>query len=108
MKTYKIHLIRHGATDANVLGQYIGQRTDTPLSPEGLNELRLLKDNLEKPNIGSRSASLISGIAFESTVPKRIAGIGGLIKFRVNAVVVIAMVRHLQYIAGKRIGISGS
>ena len=45
MKTYKIHLIRHGATDANVLGQYIGQRTDTPLSPEGLNELRLLKDN---------------------------------------------------------------
>lgn len=52
MKTYKIHLIRHGATDANILGQYIGQRTDTPLSPEGLNELRLLKDNLEYPNIG--------------------------------------------------------
>lgn len=51
MKTYKIHLIRHGATDANVQGRYIGCRTDLPLSPEGLNELRLLKDNLDYPHI---------------------------------------------------------
>ena len=51
MKTYKIHLIRHGATDANILSQYIGQRTDMPLSPEGLNELRLLKDSVEYPEI---------------------------------------------------------
>lgn len=51
MKTLKIHLIRHGATDANVLSQYIGSKTDLPLSPEGLNELRLLKDNLEYPQI---------------------------------------------------------
>lgn len=51
MKTLKIHLIRHGATDANVLGQYIGCKTDMPLSPEGLNELRLLKDNTEYPEI---------------------------------------------------------
>ena len=51
MKTLKIHLIRHGATDANVLGQYIGCRTDLPLSPEGLNELRLLKENMEYPEI---------------------------------------------------------
>lgn len=51
MKTLKIHLIRHGATDANLLGQYIGSRTDAPLSPEGLNELRILKDNMEYPEI---------------------------------------------------------
>ena len=47
MRTLKIHLIRHGATDANVKGQYIGCKTDMPLSPEGLNELRTLKDNAD-------------------------------------------------------------
>ena len=51
MKTLKIHLIRHGATDANVLGQYIGCKTDLPLSPEGLNELRLLAESNEYPVI---------------------------------------------------------
>ena len=51
MKTLKIHLIRHGATDANILGQYIGSKTDMPLSPEGLNELRLLKENIEYPEV---------------------------------------------------------
>ncbi len=51
MKTLRIHLIRHGATDANYRGQYIGCKTDLPLSPEGLNELRLLKDDIEYPEI---------------------------------------------------------
>lgn len=51
MKTLKIHLIRQGITDANILGQYIGCRTDMPLSPEGLQELRLIKDNIEYPKI---------------------------------------------------------
>lgn len=51
MRTLKIHLIRHGATDANYKGQYIGCKTDLPLSPEGLNELRLLKENMEYPEI---------------------------------------------------------
>ena len=51
MRTLKIHLIRHGATDANIRGQYIGCKTDMPLSPEGLNELRLLKENMEYPQI---------------------------------------------------------
>ena len=49
MKTLKIHLIRHGMTDANFEGRYIGCRTDLPLAPEGLQELRLLKENLEYP-----------------------------------------------------------
>lgn len=51
MRTLKIHLIRHGATDANYKGQYIGQKTDLPLAPEGLNELRLMKDDIEYPEI---------------------------------------------------------
>ena len=51
MRTLKIHLIRHGATDANYNGRYIGCNTDLPLAPEGLNELRLLKDDLEYPEI---------------------------------------------------------
>ena len=51
MRTLRIHLIRHGATDANAIGQYIGCKTDMPLSPEGLNELRLLKENMDYPQI---------------------------------------------------------
>ena len=51
MRTLKIHLIRHGATDANYKGQYIGCKTDLPLAPEGLNELRLMRDDVEYPEI---------------------------------------------------------
>ncbi len=48
MKTYKIHLIRHGKTSANSDGVYIGH-TDLPLSPEGLKELLALKTKMEYP-----------------------------------------------------------
>ena len=51
MKTYKIHLIRHGMTDANIDGRYIGCKTDLPLSPEGVRELKSLRENLEYPDI---------------------------------------------------------
>lgn len=51
MRTLKIHLIRHGATDANYDGRYIGCKTDLPLAPEGLNELRLLKEDIDYPEI---------------------------------------------------------
>ena len=51
MKTYKIHLIRHGLTDANTLGRYIGCRTDLPLSASGVKELELLKNSVEYPEI---------------------------------------------------------
>ena len=47
MKTYKIHLIRHGLTDANLDGRYIGSKSDVPLSASGVDELRLLKENTE-------------------------------------------------------------
>ena len=48
MKTYKIHLIRHGQTEANAKGLYIGM-TDLPLSPEGLAELLTLKREYTYP-----------------------------------------------------------
>lgn len=51
MRTLKIHIIRHGMTDANILGQYIGSRTDMPLSPQGVEELRLLRENMDYPII---------------------------------------------------------
>ncbi len=51
MKTYKIHLIRHGLTDGNLQGRYIGNRTDLPLSPEGVRELQQLRQSLEYPDI---------------------------------------------------------
>lgn len=38
MKSYRIHLIRHGLTEANEQGLYIGM-TDLPLSPLGLRDL---------------------------------------------------------------------
>ena len=43
MKTYKIYLIRHGLTEANEKGLYIG-RSDYPLSPEGLTQLLQMKE----------------------------------------------------------------
>lgn len=48
MKTYKIHLIRHGLTDANENGIYIG-RTDLPLSPKGLTQLLEAKNTFVYP-----------------------------------------------------------
>ncbi len=48
MKTYKIHLLRHGTTAANDDGRYIG-RTDLPLSPEGLAGLLQLREQYQYP-----------------------------------------------------------
>ncbi len=42
MKSYTIHLIRHGLAEGNALGQYIGS-TDSPLAPQGISRLRELK-----------------------------------------------------------------
>lgn len=43
MKTYQIHLIRCGLTDANLNGRYIG-RTNVPLSADSMAELRQLHE----------------------------------------------------------------
>ncbi|MBE6754427.1 MAG: histidine phosphatase family protein [Ruminococcaceae bacterium] len=48
MKSYQIHLIRHGITDGNLAGQYIGS-TDLSLCQAGKDELRALTDRFEYP-----------------------------------------------------------
>jgi Fructose-2,6-bisphosphatase len=48
MKSYTIHLIRHGVTEGNLLGQYVG-RTDLPLAPEGITQLEKLKKSSPYP-----------------------------------------------------------
>ncbi|MDF2632906.1 MAG: histidine phosphatase family protein [Caproiciproducens sp.] len=48
MKSYTIHLIRHGITEGNLLGQYVG-RTDLPLAQEGIAHLEELKHGSPYP-----------------------------------------------------------
>lgn len=48
MKTYTVYLIRHGLTQGNLDGQYIG-KTDMPLCPEGLKGLMELKEKYQYP-----------------------------------------------------------
>lgn len=50
MKSYKIHLIRHGLTEANEKGLYIGT-TDLPLSPVGLADLLKKKGEAIYPEV---------------------------------------------------------
>ncbi|MBR2338269.1 MAG: histidine phosphatase family protein [Clostridia bacterium] len=49
MKSYKIHLIRHGLTEANERGLYIGM-TDLMLSPLGLKDLLVKKERAIYPH----------------------------------------------------------
>lgn len=48
MKSYVVHLIRHGTTAGNEQGRYIGS-TDLPLSEAGARRLRLLKREHKYP-----------------------------------------------------------
>ncbi len=52
MKTYKIHLIRHGLTDGNIEGKYIGNKTDLPLNDAAKDELLELRRTLDYPAVG--------------------------------------------------------
>ena len=49
--TYKIHLIRHGLTQGNIEGRYIGV-TDIPVCEEGFARLRELTEQYEYPTVG--------------------------------------------------------
>ena len=51
MRSYKIHLIRHGSTAANQEGRYIGARTDLSLSKEGQKELKAMKEKYRYPYV---------------------------------------------------------
>ena len=48
MKTYQIHLIRHGTTQGNLDGLYIGH-SDMPLCKRGIDEIEQLKKELVYP-----------------------------------------------------------
>lgn len=48
MKTYQIHFLRHGITDGNINGQYIGSK-DIPLNDIGIKEIKYLDENYVYP-----------------------------------------------------------
>ena len=48
MKSYKIHLIRHGLAEGYEEGRYLGI-TDAPLSERGKKEIEYLSENREYP-----------------------------------------------------------
>ena len=59
MKTYRIYLIRHGITQGNLDGKYIGL-TDLPLCDEGAAAISAVKESVEYPNVQKvYSSSLI-------------------------------------------------
>lgn len=51
MPAYRIYLIRHGLTEANFSGKYIGE-TDVDLCEQGAASLLSLKEQYEYPNVG--------------------------------------------------------
>ena len=48
MKNYRIHLIRHGITQANLRREYVG-RTDYDLCPEGIRQLIEMREKYDYP-----------------------------------------------------------
>lgn len=50
MRSYKLHLIRHGETQGNREGRYVG-RTDLPVTPEGVAQLEALLERYEYPSV---------------------------------------------------------
>ena len=49
MKTFKLHLIRHGLTRGNLEGLYVGGGTDLPLCDEGRQDLTVFKNRFAYP-----------------------------------------------------------
>ena len=52
MKNYRIHFVRHGMTEQNAKGQYLGSRTDVGLATQGIKELIDLRESYEYPAVG--------------------------------------------------------
>lgn len=50
MINYKLHFIRHGMTQGNIEGKFVG-RTDMPVCEEGFEKIAAIKDNLEYPRV---------------------------------------------------------
>lgn len=51
MKYYKLHLIRHGLTQGNLEGRYVGGGTDLPLCEQGRAQLQQLKEQFAYPAV---------------------------------------------------------
>ena len=51
MKYFKLHLIRHGLTQGNLDGLYVGSGTDLPLCPGGRAQLEALKRDFAYPQV---------------------------------------------------------
>lgn len=60
MKTFKLHLIRHGLTRGNLEGLYIGSGTDLPLCKEGKESLSRLQDQFTYPVVDTVFTSPLS------------------------------------------------
>ncbi len=59
MKTYKIHLIRHGLTASNFDGAYVGQK-DVPLCEDGIKQLLEMKEKMTYPEAAAIFCSPLS------------------------------------------------
>ena len=59
MKSYLIHLVRHGLTKANLEGKFVGQK-DVPLSVEGMAQLVEMKKIYEYPQAQAYMSSPLS------------------------------------------------
>ena len=91
MKTFKLHLIRHGITAGNLQGLYIGSGTDIPLCDEGRAQLADLKERFEYPQVDTvfssplmravETANLLFPTAAHSLCGPGLGG-GGLRLFR--------------------------
>lgn len=51
MKNYRLYLVRHGITQGNLDGVYVGGGTDEPLCEEGLARLAQLRDLFVYPSV---------------------------------------------------------
>ncbi len=49
MRGYKLHLIRHGLTEGNLQGLYMGSGTDSPLCRQGIERLEYLCNTFDYP-----------------------------------------------------------
>ena len=59
MKTYQIHLIRHGLTNESLEGKYIGH-TDVPMCEDGIKQIEQMKEEMNYPEVDAVFSSPLS------------------------------------------------
>ncbi|MBR0423279.1 MAG: histidine phosphatase family protein, partial [Clostridia bacterium] len=79
MKSYVIHFIRHGMTQANLNGQYAGS-WDVPLCEKGKEKLKEIKERYDYPYVEEIYTSPLSrckdtcGIIYNNSIPIVVEG----------------------------------